>query len=234
MRHRQTQLLVLGAVALLVGAAIAPAMATATEHDDGDQSAFVVETEANGDATVSLTLTYDLSEERDEAAFEEVRENSTVLADRFDERLSRIADRTSNETDREMTVSDANSEVTTADGLGTVELSVSWSNLAAVDGETLVVTEPFSSGFQPDRTFVLTAPDGYAVTETTVPADEAGTATAEWEPGTDLSGFSATVSPSEDPAEDDDETTDSSPVPVGSILGAVFLPLSVYGVWNRL
>lgn len=229
MRHRQTQLLVLGTVALLVGAAVAPAMATATEHD-GDRSAFVVEMEANGDATVSLTLTYDLSEDRGEAAFEEVRENSSILADRFDERLSRIADRTATETDREMAVSNPHVAVRTTDGVGIVELSVSWSNLAAVDGETLVVTEPFSSEFQPDRTFVLTTPDGYAMADTTVPADEAGTATAEWEPGTDLSGFSATVSPNEGGA----ETSDSTPVPLGSILGAVLLSLSVYGVWNRV
>jgi DNA-binding MarR family transcriptional regulator len=78
---------------------------------------------------------------------------------------------------------------------GVVTLSVTWDGLAAVEGDTLVVTEPFASGFTPDRTFVLTAPEGYSIATVTPQADTSDEGRATWEPNTDLSGFTVELEP---------------------------------------
>ncbi|SIR82371.1 DUF7345 domain-containing protein [Natronorubrum thiooxidans] len=240
MIRRRTHSLVLVTAVLLLAAGVVPPVAAADDAVADDRSAFVVELESNGDATVSLALTYDLDDGTDEEAFEQLRANSTDVVDRFDERLSRIANRTASETDREMTVSDVNAAVTTTDGVGVIRLSASWSNLAAVDGDRLVVSEPFASEFQTDRPFVLATPDGYVVSETAIPTDGDGTSTAEWDTGTDLSGFSATVSPSDEAADVDTAETDADtasealPTPLVPTLTAVLVSLFGYGIWQRL
>ncbi|WP_440764799.1 DUF7345 domain-containing protein [Natronorubrum sp. DTA7] len=235
MIQRRTHSLVLVTVVLFLVAGVVPPVAAADEAVADDRSAFVVELESNGDATVSLLLTYDLDDGTDEKAFEQLRENSTEVVERFDARVSQVANRTAIETGREMTVSGANAEVRTTDGVGVIQLSASWSNLAAVDDDRLVVSEPFASEFQTDRSFVLATPDGYVISETTIPADGEEPSTAEWDSGTDLSGFSATVSPSDGTADTDtDETSDAVPTPLWPTLAAVLVSLIGYGVWQRL
>lgn len=225
--------LVAGLVAaLLIGTAIAPGVVGAQGAVAENRSAFVVELENDGDATVSLSLTYDLDDESDQAAFDRLRGDTGNVTERFDERLSRVANRTASEVSREMSVSDVEAEVATADGVGVVTLSASWSNLATVDGDRLVVEEPFANGFQPDRPFVLVAPEGHALADTTVPADRSEGAVAEWSVGTDLTGFSATLAPRE--AVDGETTSESLPTPLASMLAAGLVALLGYAGWRRL
>nr|WP_305882828.1 hypothetical protein [Halobellus rarus] len=217
---------------MLIGTAVVPAAVGAQDAVAEDRSAFVVELENDGDATVSLSLTYDLEDESDQAAFDRLRGETGNVTERFDERLSRVANRTASEIGREMSVSDADAEVTTADGVGVVTLSASWSNLAIVDGDRLVVEEPFASGFRPDRPFVLVAPDGYALADTAIPADSTEGAVAEWGVGTDLTGFSATLAPSE--AVGGATTSGSLPTPLASVLATGLVALLGYAGWRRL
>ncbi|GAA0548377.1 hypothetical protein ABNG02_07010 [Halorubrum ejinorense] len=198
-------------------------------------SSFVVAPDADGDATVALVLAYDLADDADEAAFEELREQPENVTARFDDRMTRIAERTATQTGREMGVSDARVEVESTNGTGVVRLSVTWTNLAAVDGDRLVVSEPFESAFRPDRPFVLVAPDGYALADATVEADattsadEGGAASAEWDPGTDLSGFSATLAPPEAGG----VTDGSLPTPLAPTLALLAVGLLTYAGWRR-
>jgi len=223
--------------ALVAPGAVAAADGPATTDAVAEEgSAFVVELDADGDATVTLVLSYDLADGDDEAAFEALRERPENVTANFGDRMSGIADRTAAETDREMTVSDARADVESADGTGVVRLSASWTNLAAVEGDRLVVSEPFASEFRPDRQFVVVAPDGYALADATVPADsttaadDAGSATATWTAGTDLSGFSATLVPG-DAA---DAATDGSlPTPLAPTLALVAGGLLAYVGWRR-
>lgn len=241
MTLRQSQLLVLGLAVSLLVVGIAPVGAAPDDPVADDRSAFVVELTPEGDATVSLTLTYDLDDDTDEAAFDRLRDDPATVVERFDERLSRIADRTATETDREMSVSNVRADVTTDEATGVVELSASWSNLAAVDGDRLTVSEPFASEFRPDRPFVLVAPDGYVVSDTAVSTDGEGTAVVEWDGGTDLSGFSATVSPGDestdapaDSAAAEDVNEESLPTPLAPALAALIAGLLAYRVRDRL
>jgi hypothetical protein len=223
----------------VMGTFLAPGVAAldgpGTEPAAEEGSSFVVALDADGDATATLVLTYDLADDADEAAFEELRERPENATARFDDRMTRIAERTATETGREMSVSDVRTEVESTDGTGVVRLSATWANLAAVDGDRLVVSEPFESAFRPDRPFVLVAPDGYTLANTTVEADATtetdgtGTVSAEWRPGTDLSGFSATLKP----AETGGATGDSLPTPLASTLTLLVAGLLGYAGWRR-
>jgi len=98
--------LLFAALAAPGAVAAADGPATTTDAAPEESSAFVVELDADGDATVTLVLTYDLADGDDEAAFEALRDRPEEVTARFDDRMSRIADRTAAETDREMSVSD--------------------------------------------------------------------------------------------------------------------------------
>ena len=171
---------------LVLSATTAPA--AAASNDDR----FRVALDTEGDADVSVTYTYDLETDGEQAAFEELASNETArqrLATRFENRMWAVADGASNETGRDMAVGDATVETADDDGVGTVTLSVRWENLAAVDGDRLTVTEPFASGFEPDRRFVVEAPDGYAVASATPAPSASDDGRASWAAGSSLSGF---------------------------------------------
>lgn len=161
---------------------------------------FVVALQDDGSAEVTLTLTYDLTDEAETDAFRELQNDSTARAEArsdFRARMAAVANDSENATGREMSVSDATIELRTEDDgrLGVVELSVTWTGLAAVDGGRLTVTEPFASNFEPDRTFTVRGPDGYGVA-TATPKPATGTANSiTYQPGTDLSGFQAAFEP---------------------------------------
>lgn len=223
----------------LIGTLLAPGAAAltdpGTEPAVEEGSSFVVAFDADGNATVTLVLTYDLADDADEAAFRDLRERPETVTSRFGDRLSRIVERTAAETGREMAVSDVRTTVKSTDGTGVFRLSATWTNLAATDGDRLVVSEPFASEFQPDRPFVLVAPDGYEVADTTVDADASRSpdsgdpAVVEWTAGTDLSGFSATLAPS-----DSAGVTDGSlPTPLIPTLALLAVGLLGYAGWRR-
>jgi len=107
-------------------------------------------------------------------------------------------------------------DLETIDGTGDVTLSATWNGLAAVEDDTLVVTEPFASGFEPDRRFYLVGPDGYELESATPDPDERGDGYLAWEAGSDLDGFEVVASAVDGGSEDgitngsDDEGDDGS------------------------
>ncbi len=210
-------------VALLSGAVgSVAAQDTATVDED---SAFIVALEDNGDATVTLRLEYDLTETDAAAAFEQLEVNTADRTTQYRDRLASVAEQTAAETGREMTITDADMTTRIDGNTGIVTISATWSNLAAVDDEgQLVVTEPFASGFAPDQRFVIVAPDGGAIVETSVSPDTRSTDRFTWEAGTDLSGFSATVDPD----------GGTSPTPLLPALATAIAGVLVYGGWRRM
>lgn len=233
MTRRIRRMLALAVSGLLLVTASAVGGVSAADTGTENGSELLVKLQPDGDATVSLTLTYDLAEEDGQTSFAHLEENATAVSEQFHKRLSRIADRTADETDREMTVSDVSATLSVDNGTGVVRLSSSWSNLAATDGDQLVVNEPFASQFQPDRPFVLATPDNYTVTDTEIPVDSGGTHTAEWDAGADLSGLSVTVAPTE--GESDEKKTGTGgldPLP-GSLVVATIVSVLGYGVWRQ-
>ena len=213
-------------VLLVAGPTLGSGLATAQEDP---REAFVVDVESSGDATATLVLTYDLASENEQVAFEQLRANVTRHAPQYGDQLSRIAERTSAQTGREMQVIDASGSIETVDDIGVVRLSVRWEGLAAVEDDRLVVDEPFASGFQPDRPLVVIAPDGYVVTETAIPPAENGGETARWNADSDLSGFETTLAPS-----DDGETGVTTPTPLVSMLALLTIAGLGYAARRRL
>jgi len=230
----QRKTIVFAVVVLLGGALITPAVAATdgspqvTDTQSFEEApAFTVALDQNGDATVVLTLTYNLTDDADEAAFNRLAEQPTAVTDPFETRLSRIATQTAATTGREMAVSNATVTTTAREGVGTVQLEARWERLAAVRDGALVVREPFASGFEPDRPFIIVAPAGYELQSTAVAPQSRDGATARWSANTDLSGFEATFE------EGSGVTDDSMPTPLTSMLGFGAALLGSYVAWRR-
>ena len=188
--------LIVGAV--LTGYAIAGSTDSPSTPHAADEPGFVVELEENGDATVVVSYTFDLDDDERSQAFEELRDSETdrkEFRERFESRLSEVADDASAATNREMSVSDAEITFETVDGTGVVRLSVTWSGLAEASDDDLVVTEPFASGFVPDRPFHVVLPDSHEVRAITPSPDDRADEHLTWEPDTPLDGFELVVSP---------------------------------------
>lgn len=151
-----------------------------------------------GDAEVTLRLTYNLSSDEQQASFESIANNESyksALANQTRERLSNIANQTSQSLNRSMDFVNTSTSIETVDQTGIVEITGTWTNLAAVNGNTLAVTEPFISGFETDRNVVVYVPSGY--TTTTVTPEETTRQVADspysgrlvWNNETSFNGF---------------------------------------------
>ncbi|WP_169302419.1 DUF7345 domain-containing protein [Halorientalis salina] len=170
-------------------------VASATAQDTTERS-FVVDLQEDGSATVTVTTTFDLTDQNETDAFEQLT-NDQQARDRFEtnfrNRMAGVASDASNETGREMSISDSTIDLRTDGDTGIVELSVTWDGLAAVDGNQLTVSEPFASSFTPDRAFSLHVPDGYEATTVSPSADSRADGTLTWNAGTSLDGFAVTA-----------------------------------------
>lgn len=180
----------LALVSSLLIAVVAPAAA----QQQVDRPALVVDLQADGSGDVTLVLTYDLTTETERQAFRSIQENESTLSaiqTRFDDRMTAIAAATSQATDRDVRVTATSVTLdTTADGeTGIVRLSATIDNLAAVEGDQLVLTEPFSSGYYADRDVIIRYPDDYTVSSVSPTPDSQAEGELTWESGTDFDGF---------------------------------------------
>jgi hypothetical protein len=188
------RLLPLVVAATLLAAVLALATPAGAVHDTG--SAFVVQLDAEGDATVYVEDRYDLTNGSGGERFAAVRDNESrraAMADRFTERLRAAAERAETATGRSMAVDGATVNVTGTEDAGVVRVESRWRGLAAVDHESgvVTVTEPFAGGFAVNRTLVVRGPPGYGRAGTSPEPDRALKNAAFWHQETDLSGFFA-------------------------------------------
>lgn len=169
--------------------------------------------------------------------------------------MQSVANKSEIRVDREMHVHDPGLWLnTSSDGeIGVVGISVQWDGLAGLSaGENahLVVTEPFASGFTPSRQFTvrITAPDRFRITTVEPEPRSAGNATATWDAGTKLTGFTLVYSPGTstplppDVIEDFQPTSPASTPSsdgmslFGLAIGVLLLIVTVVGVvyvWRR-
>lgn len=207
----------LSAVALVVllvtgGAVAAVGSASATEtrsQPTESDSAFVVALEDDGDATVTVALEFDLTDEADRAAFESLRENETKrsrLEARTERRLRSVADETATETDREMAIEDSHISFERVDGgdRGIVSVSANWRGLAATEDGRLTLAEPFASGFTAEQPIVLELPEGYALERSTPEPSERADGRIVWDANASLDGYEAVVVPADQTGSDGD------------------------------
>ncbi|WP_265110477.1 DUF7345 domain-containing protein [Halosolutus halophilus] len=228
-----------GVLVVLSGLLVSPvsgAGATASDPADTDEPTLHVELTADGDATVSLVSVYDLTDEDERDAFETLEsddETRTELLDRFTARMQPVAANASDDVDREMTVTADSIDVrTTDDDRGVVVLSVTWAQLAAVEDDRLVVTEPFASGYETDRTVVVAGPDGSTIETATPEPDTESDGQASWDAGTEFDGFEAafSLSAEETGGDETDAADDSLPGFGVPITAATLLALIGIGI----
>lgn len=185
MHTGRTLLTGLALAVVLVSAAVTPAAAT-----QSTTPSLTVDLRADGDAEVTVVSTFDLDSDDEQAAFDELRSNETAreaYTARFADRWRAVAANTESQTGREMTVSDASLELDREGSTGVATFTVTWTDLAAVEGDTLTLSEPFASEFTPDRRFVVVLPDGYELTSST-PAQSADSRLV-YDAGASLDGF---------------------------------------------
>lgn len=225
-------------VLLLITAVVAMAFSGPAAAQTGEERSFVVSLNPDGAADIAVTYTFNLTTDSERAAFDELRTNETARQTtqiRFTNRMAAVAQDAENSTGREMSVENPQIDVSKADDgdTGIVVLSLHWNGLAAVDDETLVVTEPFGSGFTPDRTFVIEGPDGYQLDGTTPAADTTQDNRATWDAGTELSGFKATFSAASDNTAASPDATAGDGPGFGSVAALIALLATVAGIARR-
>lgn len=233
---RVAALVALAVVLSTVGVAAVASPAAASGHTQ-TESAFVVDLAEDGSATVSLTVTFDLTTDSERQAFEALRENTTARQQRaaqFGTRMDAIATRAESDTGREMAVRDPSIAFATRNDTGVVTLAVTWAGLAAEDGDRLVLSEPFTDDFAVDRPFSVVAPDGYQITSATPSPAEQTQTDATWAAGSTFENFEVTVASGEESAGDnatgDDGPTGESGPGFGIAVGAVSVLAALLGI----
>ena len=184
-------LAVLCIVALLAGAA-AGTVASSAAVDPADRAdvtdrpvtdRLVVELDANGNADAVAIETFDLTVPRQRAVFENVRESEEfrrAAAERFRGGMQSISEGTGEGLDRRLRVGEVTVETGVGGETGAVAYRFRWENLAAVAGDRIVLSEPFSAYPSLDRELVVVAPEGYELEGVSPRPERRADSTASW------------------------------------------------------
>lgn len=169
---------VLCIVALLSGTFVVPAAAQGPANGQ-----FVVELDASGDADVVFTDEYDLTDSRERAIFESARENEDVRRQagvQFRNGMQSISDEANAAVDRELRIGEVTVGTRVDGDTGTVAYRFRWENLAAIDGDRIVLSEPFSTYDSLDRELIVLAPEGNELTSVSPQPQRQGEDVATW------------------------------------------------------
>ncbi len=212
MRVRQTLLTSVVLAAVLVGAAVAPAGAAQT--GDAPEESLTVDLAADGDAAVTVVSTFDLDEESEQAAFDELRSNETArdaYTARQTARWRSLANDTSERTGREMAVTNSSLSLARTNATGVATFSVTWEGLAAAEDGMLTFGEPFASTESLDRKLVVVVPERYQVTSVSPGPANSSDGRLVYAADADLDGLSvvatSTTAPTGTPAPSPTSTT---------------------------
>lgn len=177
--------------------------------------AIIAAVHSSGAADVSLRSTYDLTTDAEQEAFRSLMDDEQAqqeMTDRYHARMQAVAADAEDATGREMTVTAGSIDLERSGDTGIMTLTVRWEGFAAVEDDSLIITEPFASGFTLDRPVVIVAPDGYQIASATPPPAATGSGTARWATGTDLSGFAVELAPTESTTTTTAAPADATPI----------------------
>lgn len=133
-------------------------------HDESTEDTLAIELTADGDAEVHHITAYNLSTDEERSAYESVANNDTARAEHREETMSDLeaaAATGRNGSELDMRVRDPTVETYQRNGTGFVSVTVTWENLAYHNETLVAVTEPFRSGYEPDRDVTIHGPEGY-------------------------------------------------------------------------
>lgn len=143
----------------------------------------IVELDANGDADAVFTDEFDLTDPRQRAAFENARENEELrrqAAIQFRGGMQSISDEANAGIDRELRIGAVTVETMVDGDTGIVAYRFRWENLATVDGDRIVLSEPFSTYDRLDRELIVIAPEGYELASVSPQPARRGEDVASW------------------------------------------------------
>ena len=183
-----------GALVLLSGGVNALALGQAgdvsaqqfgpTDHAGGDQTVFLVELDASGDANVSVTYRIPLHTDSDVAGFEEVAESfesgeETIGIRAFENASDAVAETVERTMDRSETNRTATIQGTGANRTGLLQAEFTWENFARSTDSALHLDDVFTTdegpwlpGLTSNQELVLRAPPGFGITDGSVPAQD--------------------------------------------------------------
>jgi hypothetical protein len=218
-------LAVLCIVALLAGAAAGTTAADPADRADATDrpvtDRLVVELDANGNADAVAIETFDLTVPRQRAVFENVRDSEQfrrAAAERFRGGMQSISEEAG--ADRRLRVGEVTVETGVGGETGAVAYRFRWENLAAVEGDRIVLSEPFSAYPSLDRELVVVAPEGYELEGVSPRPERRADSTASWPGMTEFGDrFEVVAAPS--------ETHGDGPVAIG--IAAVLLSMLFLG-----
>lgn len=156
--HTAVRLLVAAATAALLFGAVAGTAAAQTAAD----GQFVVELDANGDADAVFVEELDLSDADQRELFEAAQADTDrreAAAEQFREQIQLASEEASTGIDRDIRAGPVTVELTVEGETGIVSYAFRWENLARVESDRIVLSEPFSTFESLDRELVVHAPD---------------------------------------------------------------------------
>lgn len=196
----------------------------ATQVQEPEPGHFLVELQADGDATVEYTNHSNLSDDQERQWFESVRDDDAereAVADRRRQEMQYVSDQASERVDRELRVGEVTVETETDGDVGVVTYRFEWENLAAAEDDRVVLTVPFSMYDEFDRELRVVAPDGYELTSVTPEPERRNETTASWPGLTKLTGFEVVAEgDSSDDGSGSDDGTFADGAGFGPSLGA--------------
>ncbi|MFC4247458.1 helix-turn-helix transcriptional regulator [Natribaculum luteum] len=183
---------IFSSVPIETSAASVPDGAAQTAVQDvptADTTVTRIEVADDGSARWSVTVRTRLENDTDVADYEafqdRFRADREAYADRFERRMTGVVSSASDATSRNMTATEFRVRTSIQElprRWGVVTYSFTWTNFAAVDGETVVVGDVFEGGFYLDDgdRLQLVPPAEYVATSTSPPSDEVDDTTVIW------------------------------------------------------
>ena len=210
-----TVVITLGAV-LSVAAAGA---ATEASTDEPVMDGIVVDLDGEGNAIVTVTVSFDLTVEDERSDFEafagsETKKQSQL--DQYESRLESVAAEMESQTDRQMAVTNGSISTQTREGgeRGLVVLQATWKGLAADSDGRLVLGAPFDGGFNADQTVAVRPPDQHRVVSTAPEptSDREGEVDQlRWSDDQSLDEFEVVVEPLDETTDGTDDGSNDNP-----------------------
>ena len=199
---------------------LAVGIGSVTAQESPTDPGVVADVHESGAVDLTVVLTYDLSTATERSAFDSLQSEETIrqeIETRFADRMDRVASASAEVTGRDVTVGDVSVAIETTDSTGVVRLTATLTNLAAVDGDQITLTQPFAEGFQTDQEVRITVPEGYEIDSVAPEPAARGDDTLTYAPAASLDGFELVAS------EGTAGTTGTSVPGMGLLVGGIAL-----------
>jgi hypothetical protein len=166
--------ILLGPVGSIAPLAAAPSQVSSSESG-GSGTIIEIQIQQNGDARVSIVTTVPVRGENGTTAYEEAARQFNITSieiEELNESFHRIVQRTSNATNRSMSIEKIDRSTNLSDGVARFTFSFTWKNFAVVSEDTSLITinDSFNTpsgtwlpSLPRNQTLIIRPPPGYRI-----------------------------------------------------------------------